>query len=74
MMLGILIRNPIKGSFGAQLSFTPVQGISAYLNFMDGSVSGTIVDLTASFQLSEKFKLGLNAADFQMMVKQAILV
>jgi hypothetical protein len=31
---------------------------------MDGSVSGTIVDLTASFQLSEKFKLGLNAADF----------
>jgi hypothetical protein len=30
---------------------------------MDGSVSG-IVDLTASFQLSEKFKLGLNAADF----------
>jgi hypothetical protein len=42
----------------------PVQGISAYLNFMDGSVSGTIVDLTASFQLSEKFKLGVNAADF----------
>jgi hypothetical protein len=31
---------------------------------MDGSVSGTIVDLTASFQLSEKFKLGVNAADF----------
>jgi hypothetical protein len=58
--------DPIKGlnAFGAQLSFTPVQGISAYLNFMDGSVSGTIVDLTASFQLSEKFKLGVNAADF----------
>jgi hypothetical protein len=57
--------DPIKGlnAFGAQLSFTPVQGISAYLNFMDGSVSGTIVDLTA-FQLSEKFKLGVNAADF----------
>jgi hypothetical protein len=37
--------DPIKGlnAFGAQLS-TPVQGISAYLNFMDGSVSGTIVD------------------------------
>ena len=31
---------------------------------MDGSVSGTIFDLTASFQLSEKFKLGFNAADF----------
>jgi hypothetical protein len=35
---------------------------------MDGSVSGTIVDLTASFQLSEKFKLGLNAAFFLMRV------
>jgi hypothetical protein len=41
----------------------PTDGISAYLNFMDGSVSGTIVDLTASFQLSDN-KLGLNAADF----------
>jgi hypothetical protein len=28
---------------------------------MDGSVGGTIVDLTASFQLTDKFKLGLNA-------------
>jgi hypothetical protein len=58
--------DPIKGlnAFGAQLSFTPAEGISAYVNFMDGSVSGTIIDLTASFQLSEKFKLGLNAADF----------
>jgi hypothetical protein len=55
-------------AFGAQLSFAPAEGVSAYLNFMDGSVSGMIVDLTASFQLSEKFKLGLNAADFLMRV------
>lgn len=57
--------DPTKGlsTIGAQLSYA-TDGISAYLNFMDGSVSGTIVDLTASFQLSEKFKLGLNAADF----------
>jgi hypothetical protein len=57
--------DPIKGlnAVGGQLSFAS-KGVSAYLNFMDGSVSGTIVDLTASFQLSEKFKLGLNAADF----------
>lgn len=48
---------------GGQLSFAS-KGVSAYLNFMDGSVSGTIIDLTATFQLSEKFKLGLNAADF----------
>lgn len=58
--------DPIKGlnAFGAQLSYAPSEGISAYLNFMDGSVSGTIVDLTASFKLADKFKLGLNAADF----------
>lgn len=58
--------DPIKGlnAFGAQLSFTPVDGVSTYLNFMHGSVSGTIVDLTASFKLADKFKLGLNAADF----------
>ncbi|MGO4822661.1 MULTISPECIES: outer membrane beta-barrel protein [unclassified Flavobacterium] len=51
-------------AFGAQLSLTPSENVSAYINFMDGSVSGTIVDLTASFQLTEKFKIGLNAADY----------
>lgn len=51
-------------AFGAQLSLTPTENISAYINFMDGSVSGTIVDLTANFQLSDKFLLGLNAADY----------
>jgi len=50
-------------AYGGQLSY--VSGItSAYLNFMDGNDSGTIVDLTATFQLTDKFKLGLNAADF----------
>lgn len=48
---------------GGQLSYVTDKA-SAYLNFMDGSVSGTIVDLTATFQLTDKFKLGLNAADF----------
>ncbi len=57
--------NPVKGlnAIGGQLSYAS-EGVSAYLNFMDGSVSGTIIDLTATFQLSEKFKLGFNAADF----------
>ena len=57
--------DPMKGlnAVGAQLSYASGP-VSAYLNFMDGSVSGTIVDLTATFQLSEKFKLGLNAADY----------
>lgn len=56
--------DPIKGlnAVGGQLSFVS-GGTSAYFNVMDGSVSGTILDLTATFQLSEKFKLGLNAAD-----------
>jgi hypothetical protein len=48
---------------GGQLSYAS-EGTSVYLNFIDGSVSGTIFDLTATFQVSEKFKLGLNAADF----------
>jgi hypothetical protein len=57
--------DPIKGlnAVGGQLSYAS-GATSAYLNFMDGSVSGTIFDLTATFQLTEKFKLGLNAADF----------
>jgi hypothetical protein len=50
-------------AFGGQLSYA-VDGVSAYLNFMDGKKSGTIVDLTATFQLTKEFKLGLNAADF----------
>lgn len=57
--------DPIKGlnAVGGQLSYVTDKA-SAYLNFMDGSVSGTIVDLTATFQLTDKFKLGLNGADF----------
>lgn len=74
--------------FGAQLSLSPVEGWTAYLNVLTGhsaaltvadevlgSVtspgseqlgSGTIVDLTTSYQISEAFKLGLNAADYSM--------
>jgi hypothetical protein len=51
-------------AFGAQLALTPVEGLSAYINFLDGSASGTIIDLTAAYQITEKFKLGLNVADF----------
>ena len=51
-------------AIGAQLSLTPVEGLTAYINYLDGSASGTIVDLTAAYQVSEKFKLGLNVADF----------
>lgn len=48
--------------FGAQLSLTPVEGWSAYINYVSGQPSGSILDLTTSYQITEKFKLGLNAA------------
>lgn len=58
--------NPSYGlnTFGAQLSVTPVENWTAYLNFASGSVSGTIVDLTTAYQITDKFKFGLNFADF----------
>jgi hypothetical protein len=60
------VANPSLGlnTFGAQLSLAPVEGWSAYLNFASGSASGTIYDLTTAYQITKKFKLGLNAADF----------
>jgi hypothetical protein len=51
-------------AFGAQLSLAPVKGLTAYVNYLHGSASGTIIDLTAAYQVSEKFKLGVNAADY----------
>ena len=51
-------------AFGAQLTLTPAEGLTAYFNLLTGSESGTIVDLTAAYQVTPKFKFGLNAADF----------
>jgi len=53
---------------GAQLTVTPVEGWTAYLNALSGRSAGapgtsTIFDLTTAYQVTEKFKLGLNAAD-----------
>ena len=58
--------NPKFGlnAIGAQLTLVPVKEITAYLNYLDGSVSGSIVDLTAAYQITPKFKLGINAADY----------
>jgi hypothetical protein len=50
-------------AFGAQLTLTPAEGLTAYFNLLTGSESGTIVDLTAAYQVSPKFKLGLNGVD-----------
>lgn len=51
-------------TFGAQLTLSPLKGWTAYLNLITGGTSGTELDLTTTYQLTNSFKLGLNAADF----------
>ena len=51
-------------TFGAQLMVAPVKGWNAYINLVTGPVSGTELDLTTAYQVTDAFKLGLNAADF----------
>ncbi|MES2266826.1 MAG: porin [Bacteroidota bacterium] len=50
-------------SFGAQLMVAPVKGLTAYLNLLSSPLKGTEVDLTTAYQITNAFKLGLNAAD-----------
>ena len=52
--------------FGAQIFLQPVDGWSIYLNMVTGSPSGTIFDITSGYQITEKFYLGLNAADYSL--------
>ncbi|MXV53065.1 outer membrane beta-barrel protein [Pedobacter sp. HMF7647] len=54
---------------GAQLMVAPVEGWTAYFNFLSGRSdgapgTGTIFDLTTAYQITSGFKLGLNAADY----------
>ncbi|MEO5910499.1 MAG: outer membrane beta-barrel protein [Pelobium sp.] len=51
-------------NFGAQVSISPVEGWTAYLNVLTGYPAGTEFDLTTTYQISDKFMLGLNAADY----------
>lgn len=51
-------------TFGAQLMVAPVKGWTAYVNLLTGSYSGTEIDLTTAYQISNTFKLGLNAASW----------
>ncbi len=53
-------------NFGAQLFVSPVEGWNAYLNVLTGYTSGTELDFTTSYQITEAFKLGLNAADYKL--------
>lgn len=50
--------------FGAQLYLAPTEGWDIYLNFISGDPSGTEIDLTTGYQVSDAFYLGLNAADY----------
>lgn len=54
-------------SVGGQLMVAPVEGFTAYLNGLHGldgyGEYSTIFDLTASYEINEKVKLGLNAAN-----------
>jgi len=49
---------------GGQLMISPVKGWTAYLNVLSGKFSGTEFDLTTAYQITDAFKLGLNAASF----------
>ncbi|WP_066629948.1 outer membrane beta-barrel protein [Labilibacter marinus] len=51
---------------GAQLSLSPVEGWDAYINFLTGPTSGTVIDLTTGYQITDDFYFGLNAADYTM--------
>ena len=55
-------------NFGAQLMVVPTEGWTAYFNLLTGEDAyggyGTVLDLTTGYQITEKFKLGLNLADF----------
>ena len=57
--------------FGAQLTLSPVEGWTAYLNMLTGRAAGapgtgSIYDLTTAYQVSEKVKVALNAADYSV--------
>lgn len=49
---------------GLQLSYNVADGSDIYLNFIAGADSGVELDLTAGFQISDLFYLGVNAATY----------
>ena len=51
-------------SLGAQIYVSPVDGWDVYINGVTGGESGTEIDLTTTFQVSDKLMLGLNAASY----------
>ena len=54
---------------GAQVFFAPIEGWNVYLNFINGYTTGTVIDITTGFQLTNALYIGLNAADFTYATK-----
>jgi len=54
-------------SLGGQLMISPVKGWTAYINGLHGLDGygnySTVIDLTTAYQITDKVKIGLNAAD-----------
>lgn len=48
---------------GSQIYFAPADGFDLYLNFVTSDDSGTEVDITTTYQVSDAFMVGLNAAN-----------
>src|SRR3546814_20151071 len=48
--------------FGAQLSLAPVEGWTAYINFITGSPSGPKINVTTAYQVTDELHIGLKAA------------
>lgn len=62
-------------SFGAQLYVAPVDGMNIYLNLASSHVSGEEIDLTATWQATDNFLVGLNAAnrsDGSLLISDAL--
>jgi len=59
--------------FGAQLALQPTDNLQAYINVLTGSSSegkenyssGTLVDFVASYSITDKTRLAVNAADYK---------
>lgn len=57
---------------GAQLTLQPIDGLTTYVNFLSGSSaggennysSGTLIDFVSTYQLSNKFNIAVNAANY----------
>lgn len=49
---------------GAQVYFSPTDDWDVFVNFVQGFTTGTIIDITTGYQITDAFYLGLNAADF----------